>query len=118
MNLKDLMIADLDIIIFNPNEHAESVLYNNNAILAIVEIGEDNAKGNTFGQQGTSDRAFFEVQESNSIKQPDGSVTTVILDPKLGDTITYENKTWNYAHIVNYSAGVYRIECTANESAM
>lgn len=118
MSLKDLMVADLATIIFNPAEHAEVVLYNDVEILAIAEIGEDNVKGNTFSQQGSSDRAFFEVQETNAMLQPDGSIVTVVINPQLGDTITYKNKTWNYAHIVNQSAGVYRIECTANESAM
>lgn len=54
----------------------------------------------------SSDRAFFEVQESNKVLQPDESVITVIIDPQLGDTITYKNKTWNYAHIVDQSEGV------------
>lgn len=106
MSLKDLMVADLATIIFNPAEHADTILYNDVEILAIVEIGEDNTKGNTFTQQGSSDRAFFEVMESD------------VPVPVLGDTITYKNKTWNYAHTVNYSAGAYRIECTANESAI
>lgn len=106
MSLKDLMVADLATIIFNPCEHAEPIKYNGDDILAIVEIGEDNAKGNTFGQQGSSDRAFFEVMELD------------VSAPAPGDTITYKNKTWNYAHTVNYSMGIYRIECTANESAM
>lgn len=105
MSLKDAMVTDLSIF-FNVNEFAEPVLYNDIEITAIVEIGEDNAKGNTFSQQGSSDRAFFEVQESD------------VPSPQLGDTFTYRNKDWNYAHTVNYAAGVYRIECTANESAL
>jgi len=105
MNFKDQIAKDLAVF-FNKEEHADLVLYNSMEIVAIVEIGEDNAKGNTFSQQGSSDRAFFEVQELD------------VPEPQLGDTITYKNKTWHYAHIVNYSTGVYRIECTANESAM
>gem|GEM_PF-4601983 len=101
-----MMVADLATIIFNPKEHADPILYKGVEILAIVEIGEDNAQGNTFDQQGSSDRAFFEVMESD------------VPAPALGDTITYKNKDWHYAHTVNHSAGVYRIECTTNESAM
>ena len=117
MSLKDLMIADLTMI-FNPQEHADPILYNSVEILAIVEIGEDNVKGNIFSQDGTSDRAFFEVKKSNEITQPDGTIDTFIVNPQIGDIIEYDNKIWNYAHIVNNSIGVYRIECTANESAM
>lgn len=117
MNFKDQIAKDLAVF-FNKNEHADTVNYNGIEIVAIVEIGEDNVKGNTFSQQGSSDRAFFEVQESNEVLQLDGSATTFIINPQLGDTITYKNKTWNYAHTVDQSEGVYRIECTANESAM
>jgi len=117
MALKDQIISDLSFF-FNTNEHAEVISYNGTEITAIVEIGEDNAKGNTFSQQGSSDRAFFEVQESNSIVQPDGSVLEVIIKPQSGDIIQYKNKTWNYAHITDQSPGTYRIECTSNESVM
>lgn len=44
MSLKDLMVADLATIIFNPAEHADLIIYNGVEILAIVEIGEDNVK--------------------------------------------------------------------------
>jgi len=99
------MRADLAIF-FNPEELGEKIIYNGVEITAIPDMGESNAKGNTFTNDGSADRAFFEVTIDD------------VPSPSAGDEIVYMDKTWEVARIVESDTITHRLACISNQSAM
>ena len=104
MAFKDDIASDLGMI-FNADDLAEQIEYNGIILDAIVEIGEQMAKGNVVSPRGDSDRAFFYVQK------------TAVPSPRAHDTIVHEGKSWECVRVASDEFGVWCIEAIAGESA-
>lgn len=103
MTFKAQLAADLAAF-FHIDEFAETVTYNGNTIIAVPEIGESNAKGNTFDTGGKSDQAYFWVKVAD------------VATPSPGDAIEFAGTTWIVSRAVESDGAAHRLECAANES--
>ena len=113
-------MQDVTNVFLNPNELADIIDYNGKVISAVIEIGEDQAKGNEFSSKGSSARAIFWINIID-VKCPIPGdiiriVETAFMVPNF--TIDISDIDWSIAKILQSSGGMHEIECTANESVL
>lgn len=105
MKLKDLQKEDLDAVFFDPdNGIAEPATYNGTSVDVLPEIGSTGVKGNVITMEGTADRAVFGIKVSD------------INNPKPGDKIVHDAKTWYVSNMVSTDGVLIRLACVGNES--
>ena len=107
MSLKDDMAADVDTVFFDIDEFAEKAIYNGVEIMVIPEIGEGSAmKSSPNDTDRTFVNAIFTVR------------TADVPEPGVGDSIEYDEKTYQFAAIVEKQVGMNRIRFTADNSTV
>mgnify|MGYP000906745763 CR=1 FL=1 len=103
MTFKELMVQDASSVMFDAEEFAETVTYNGASIRAIVELEQELAPGNTFTNEGESDRATIMVLAAD------------VPEPVRGDTIKTSLKTWEVVRLLASDVAMHTLECIADE---
>jgi hypothetical protein len=106
MSLKDQIAADVASVILNTGELAETVTVNGStAAVAVVEVGEDPAKGNGVGSEGSAAKARIWIS-AEDLPTPNGS-----------DTIAQASgRVWRVIRILSaVGDDLWCLECAADE---
>jgi len=107
MSLKDQIAADVASVFLNTGELAETVQINGSgSAVAVVEVGEDPAKGNGVGSQGSAAKARIWVS-AEDLPNPNGS-----------DTIAQASgRVWRVIRVISAVAeSLWCLECAADEA--
>ena len=107
MTLKTQIAADIQAVFLNTDELAETVTVNGSAqAVAVVEVGEDPAKGNGVGSDGTAAKAHVWIS-AEDLPNPNG-----------GDTIAQASgRVWRVIRVISAVAeSLWCLECAADEA--
>lgn len=118
MSFKDMMLQDAKNVFLNLNEHADTITYNDKLIGAVIELGEESVKGNTFSSDGSSSRAAFWVS-SVDVELPEQGdeikiTTCVFVSP--AQLAILQGISWQVARLLESGGGMHKVECLARES--
>lgn len=106
MGLKEQIAADVASVFLNTGELAETVTVNGSgSAVAVVEVGEDPAKGNGVGSGGSAAKARIWVGVED-LPTPNGS-----------DTIAQASgRVWRVIRIISaVGDSIWCLECAADE---
>jgi hypothetical protein len=106
MGLKDQIAADISTVFLNTGELAETVTVNGSGLaVAVVEVGEDPAKGNGVGSGGSAAKAHVWISVED-LPNPNGS-----------DTIAQASgRVWRVIRIISaVGESLWCLECAADE---
>jgi starvation-inducible outer membrane lipoprotein len=104
LNLKEIMIADLDEVFFDEdNGFAEPAKYNGINITVIPDIGEGESRKQFDNRYET---AFFTVKASD------------VPNPQVGDVLEHNNIEWQMVGAVRIGSVRHKLKFTTNESAV
>jgi len=112
MGLREQIASDVNLVLFNTAELAEEVTYykgyekTESTITVVPEIGEDNARGNTFTNEGNAARAYFWIKASD------------VAWPEAPDEILYKGIYWQVARIWKSAGAFHQVQCIGRESGL